>query len=55
MSSRLWGVYIRSFDGYENVWKFLRGPYSTKREAERNRTLALAERYGVAEMIVKKL
>ena len=33
-SSRLWGVYLRSFDGYENVWKFIEGPFATKRAAD---------------------
>jgi hypothetical protein len=32
------GIYVRSFDGYENVWKYLLGPFKTKRGAEREAT-----------------
>lgn len=29
------GIYARSFDGYENYWQYLLGPFKTKRGAER--------------------
>jgi hypothetical protein len=57
MASRLWGVYIHTFDGYEHVWKLYEeaGLYTTKRDAEIARGKALAARYGVASMMVKKI
>lgn len=29
-----YGVYVRSFDGYEHVWKYMLGPFATKVAAE---------------------
>lgn len=57
MASHIWGVYIRTFDGYENVWKLYEeaGLYTSKRDAEIARGKALAARHGVAEMTIKKI
>ena len=32
--SDLWGVYIRRFDGYENVWDLYIGPFVGKARAD---------------------
>lgn len=31
-----YGVYVRSFDGYEHVWKYMLGPFATKSAAEKH-------------------